>query len=328
MAIDASGLIPTSQSTELITNAVQQSAALTLGRRVPMPAGITQIPVLSALPSAEFVGVAGRKPYTDIGLENKVLRPEEIACVVAVAQQYLDDSALNLWNAVRPELASAIARGIDAAIFGGVGAPSSFPTGGIIGGLTPATGTDVVDTINNAMGDVEASGLPVTGHAAAIPVRAALRGVRTNTGEFLLGDTQFGGQAGANIFGLPVSWHTGRELAPGINFVTGHWPSLIVGVRQDIRYETSSDGVIADASGKVILSAFQQDMVLMRVYMRVGIVVAAPMQPDGSAAVPFAVANIERPTSGGGGLQVQATPTNGGAAKKTAAAQTTSATTP
>lgn len=292
-AIDASGLIPESQSSELITVAASTSAALTLGRRVPMPAGVTKLPVLSALPVASFIGVGGRKPFTGLTFDNETLTAEEVAATVAIPQAYLDDSAVALWDAVRPELGGAIARAVDGAVFWGTGAPASFPTGGILTGLTPVAGSDVVDTVNLAMGEVESSGVAVTAHAADLSDKQALRGVRDTNGALLLGSQQVSGSSIDALYGYPIKWLPFFHNAAGtVDFVTGAWNLLVVGVRQDIRYELDSSGVIADEAGAVVISAFQDDMVLMRVYMRLGIAVAKPLAPNGQPVKPFAVAKL------------------------------------
>ena len=55
--------------------------------------------------------------------------------VVAIPEAYLADSAINLWNFVRPQLASAIALALDNAVLFGLNAPASFPVGGITSAL-------------------------------------------------------------------------------------------------------------------------------------------------------------------------------------------------
>lgn len=289
-SIDASGLIPVTQSAQLVSAAVTQSAVLTLARRQPMPTGAASVPILGALPDAGFIGAGARKPWTDMGFSNPVLKAEEVGATVSIPQAYLDDSGINLWDAVRPELGAAIGRAIDNAVLFGVGAPASFPAGGIVAGLTPvAAGTDAVATVNAAMAEVEASGLPVTGHAADLVVKSVLRGVRDANGALLLGFDQVNNVNVPTLYGVPIVWQLLDDDV--IDFITGDWTKLIIGVRQDIRYDLSNDGVIADSAGKVIVSAFQDDQVLMRVYMRLGCVLAKPVGPRGPTQ-PFAVADL------------------------------------
>jgi HK97 family phage major capsid protein len=290
-SIDASGLIPTTQSAELISAAVEQSAVLTLGRRIPMPAGHVSVPVLTALPGAGFLGAGATKPFTDLKFSNPVLKAEEVGAVVAIPQSYLDDSGLNLWAAIQPELAAAIGHAVDDAVLFGTGAPASFPAGGVVAGLTPvAAGTDVVDQVNVAMSQVEATGLPVTGSAADLKVKGAFRGVRDTTGALLLGFGQADTGSFETLYGVPIEWTLLNHAT--IDFITGDWTKLIIGVRQDIRYEMSDSGTIYDPATKaVIISAFQDDQILMRVYMRLGVVLAKPVSSRG-ATQPFAVAAI------------------------------------
>lgn len=323
MAIDASGLIPETFSTELVTAAAYESAALRMGRRIPMPAGATKVPILSSIPEAEFVGVGGRKPYTDLEFGTYTLQAEEVATTTGIARAYLDDSAIPLWNAIRPELASAIARRIDGAAIFGDRAPASFPPGGLVGGITPSPGSDAIDKVNNAMMDVEDNGVAPTGHAANLAAKGAFRGIRDNSGAFLMQDATTQGQLGS-LFGLPISWLANFGNAD-IDFVTGDWTKLAVGIRQDIRYEISEDGVIVDGAGKVIVSAFQDDMVLMRVYMRLGVTLlpALRVEDDGTVAKvsAFAGAKIGRARPAGSGspaVQANPSPTDPATAEVTA----------
>jgi hypothetical protein len=41
--------------------------------------------------------------------------------------------------------------------------------------------------------------------------------------------------------------------------------NLVIGVRSDIRYELSQDAVIADENGKVVISAFQDNVAVLKV---------------------------------------------------------------
>ena len=70
-----SGVIPPEQSTQILQEAIQASAALSLGSRVPMGTNVTNMPVPSTFPVASWVSSSGtgRKPYTNVGLQNKTM---------------------------------------------------------------------------------------------------------------------------------------------------------------------------------------------------------------------------------------------------------------
>jgi HK97 family phage major capsid protein len=296
--VDASGVIPIEYSRQIIHGVAQQSAALALGTRMPMGTGIAEIPIAGAFPVASFVSVGGRKPFTDFQLSAQTMKAEEIAAVISIPQAYLDDAYVDLWGYARPLLAQAIAVALDNAVIWGVGAPATYPAGGLVDPAfstvvaTPATPpNDAVAVINLAMGTVEMQGLPVTGSAADTADKAVLRGVRDVNQSLLLGPGQVDSPAIQELYGAPIIFSLISPQAE--DFITGDWRALLMGVRQDITYDTSLDGIIADATGKVLVSAFQDDQVLMRVHARFGCVVAKPVTPRAPAgAKPFALANL------------------------------------
>lgn len=294
MPNDFSGVIPIEYSTQIIQEAVQQSAALALGNRVPMGTSITQMPVPSVMPSAEFVSTGGRKPYTNLGLKPQVLTAEEIAAVTAIPDAMIEDAGINLWNWVRPQLAQAIAVAFDNAVFFGTGAPATYPAGGITDAafsLTAPAGVDAVDNVNNAMSAVEAQGLAVTGHAADLTVKGALRGVRDANGALLMGSTQVNGQAIDTIYGVPASYVSFGQLLP--NLITGAWQYLVIGVRSDIRYDMNPAGVIADAAGKVVISGWQDNTTPLKVWARLACtVIKPPTVRTPAGAKPFAHSDV------------------------------------
>jgi HK97 family phage major capsid protein len=299
--LDFSGVIPVQFSTQIIEEAIQQSAALTLANRIPMGTTIQQMPVPKSFPKAGWVAApGGRKPYTDLKLDVETITAEEIAAVVAIPDVMLDDLSINIWNWVRPRLAEAIGAAVDAAVFFGEDAPATFPVGGIAAVAESVSGgMDVVDTINQAMSAVEVQGLEVTGAAADLGVRGSLRGVRDQSGALLLGTNQVGSDSINTLYGMPVSYVSLPAGAPA-DFITGSWRNLLIGVRQDIRYLMDPNAVIADSEGKVIISGFQDNVTALKVWARFGCVILKPAtlrRPDG--ANPFAMAELGGITPGG-----------------------------
>ena len=320
--IDLSGLIPVTQSNVILQDAVQASAALSLGTRMPMGTAVSEMPVAGAFPRAAWTGADGRKPFTDLDFEGLTIKAEEVAAVVAVPDKYLEDSSINLWAFARPRLAEAIGAALDDAALWGVGAPASFPTGGVVGRAVQVdSGTDAADTVNLAMGAVEVQGVPVTGSAADIAVKGALRGMRDNTGAILLGTDQVAQRQVSTLYGTPISYIPFPiEEAPEGDFITGNWASLIIGVRQDIRYQFSKDGVIVDGNGRVVISAFQDNVTLLKVWARFGCVIAQPPTRRVKNPQPFAVATVAPVAQGRLNVAAAATATRSTSKAKAAAA--------
>ncbi|WP_258933208.1 phage major capsid protein [Nesterenkonia pannonica] len=104
---DALALLATQDINEIVQEATESSAALNTFRSLRMSAGQARMPVLSALPTAGFVGESatdsdGMKPLTNVSWGRKELIAEEIACIVPVHENVLDDANFDIWGEVRP----------------------------------------------------------------------------------------------------------------------------------------------------------------------------------------------------------------------------------
>lgn len=295
--LNFSGVIPHEFSRQIIEEAIQQSVVLQLGNRLPMGTTITELPIPQTLPKATWTGAPGsKKTWTDIMLQPQTITAEEVAAVTAIPDAYLEDSTIPLWNWVRPRLAEAIAVALDdSVLFGVVGTPASFPVGGIVSNTYSTAvdaGIDAVDGVNQAMAAVERQGVRVSGHAADLVTKSILRGVRDQNGALLLGETLGVGSAAVpTLYGAPIAYNPWSSAA--VDFLTGGWQNLIIGVRQDIRYVLDPSGVITNASGQVLVSGFEHNTTPLKVWARFGCTIIKPVTvkaPNG--ATPFARAKL------------------------------------
>src|SRR4051812_49882323 len=112
----------------MLGKATEDSAVLSLFRKVPVGRAQVRFPVLSALPVAYFVGGdTGLKQTTEVNWANKFLNIEEIATIMPVPDNVLADVDANIWDEAMPLLTEAFGRTLDAAVFFGTNAPSSWP---------------------------------------------------------------------------------------------------------------------------------------------------------------------------------------------------------
>jgi hypothetical protein len=162
---------------------------------VPVGRAQTRFPVLSALPVAYWVtGDTGQKQTTEINWANKYLNIEEIAVIVPVPDNVIDDADEPIWDQVRPLCEQAAGRLLDATVFFGTSAPASVPDErrrrGHVGGehgdggtANAATGGIVTD-LGNVLSAVEADGYDPRGGVAAARCAgsSARRATRRATG--------------------------------------------------------------------------------------------------------------------------------------------------
>ena len=301
---DLSGIISEQMGRAILQSATESSVVLRLATIQRMTTAQAQIPVLSALPTAKFLsGVGSSKPVTRMEWTTEHIVAEEVAAILPLPTAWLDDSQFNVWGEVRPRLAEAVAQTIDLAVLTGQGAPASFPAGGVIAiagdpiQAVPAPGQpDIVQAVSDAMQQVEDSGLDVNGFAARSTVRGAFRGVRTTTGEWLVWAPDEPG-APATMFGAPLVYtQMGLGSLDNPDLIAGDWTALVIGLREDMRFDISREGTLYE-DGQVIASAFQDDLALMRVYMRLGCAIGRPLikRPDGTDGFGDPFATVKAP---------------------------------
>ena len=283
---DAQSLIPLPVAHEIQTAAIEQSAAMRLFRRVNLSSKTERMPVLSALPVASWLtGDTDLKQTTEVNWADKTLTVEELAIIVPIPDAVAADASFDMWGEIRPLIAEAFGRALDAAIFFGTNKPASWPaaivTAAAAAGNNVARGTatagegGVAEDINQVMAAVEADGYDVNGFVASRAFRSAIRGARGTDGQRLL-DMDGNGE---RIEGQPVSYGMSGIWpgAGGVELIAGDFTRGILGVRQDITFKMFTEGVITNADGTIAYNLMQQDMSAMRVVARYAFQVANPI---------------------------------------------------
>lgn len=295
-------LIPVEVTNELLTSIEEKSHVLRMSRQLRrMSAYQKTMPVLSALAIAYFVsGETGLKNTTQVDWADITITAEELAVIVPVADSTLADATINIWDAIRPELVTALGVAIDNAILHGTNAPASWPTdisaGAIAAGNTVAfpTGADLYTDIMTEDGTltlVEQDGFEVNGHLAPLVLKGMLRGLRDADGNLIFSTNM---QAANQYFldGGPITFPTNGVMPATRLLISGDWQQLVYSMRQDITIKIADEGVIQDAGGNIVYNLFQQDMVALRVVMRLGWQLPNPINRVNQTAgtrYPFAV---------------------------------------
>jgi HK97 family phage major capsid protein len=279
---DAAALIPEEVAEGIITRATQESAVLTMFRRLPVSRAQVRIPVLAALPTAYWVtGDTGLKQTTEVNWANKYLNIEELAAIVPVPEAVLEDAEFPIWDQCMPLLVEAAGRLIDATVFFGTNAPASFPTN--INSAAAAAGNNVTEgstaalggfngDVDNTIAAVELDGFDVNGFVAARSAKAKFRQARSTAGESLSEvSADLRSYRGETItYPMAGLFPSGGSAGTNVRLFAGDWTQFVVGVRRDISYKVLDQAVIQDNTGQIIYNLAQQDMIALRMTMRVG----------------------------------------------------------
>lgn len=301
---EVSALIPEDASAEILKHAAQSSAVMQLARRLPdMSRKQRRIPVMSALPTAYFVnGDTGLKQTTEAAWENVYLNAEELAVIVPIPDNVLEDADYDIFGEMRPSIVEAVGVAFDQAVMYGINAPTDWPecvveqcdaTGHVI---AEGTNGDLYDDLlgeGGVLSLVEEDGYMVNGHVAALSLRAKMRGLRDSDGQPIFKST--GEQSTAfryTLDGEPVAFPTNGAIdASRSLLVSGDWSQLVFAIRKDITYKVLTEAVIQDGSGNIVYNLAQQDMTALRVVFRVGWALPNPINrvnSDAATRLPFA----------------------------------------
>lgn len=278
---------------EIIEGVVTQSKAMQMFRRLPnMTSNKTKMRVLDALPMTYWVDADtdnGRKKLTKVAWDNKFITAEELAVIVPIKEDVLDDADYDIWADVRPRIVEAMGKAFDEAVFTGKNKPKGFRADLLTsirnaGATITPRSKKLYELINEAMVKVEESGYNVTGVVGGVDVKGKFRMMVDTTGQPI---------KGTEIDSLPKAYIDNGAWDKSLSqLIVGDMTQAVYSIRQDVTYKVLDQAVIQDpSSGDILYNLAQEDMVALRVVMRLGWEIPNPinaLQPDESVRFPFA----------------------------------------
>lgn len=290
---DVDSLIETQVAQEIFEGVIKDSKALSMFRRLPnMTSDKTKLRVLDSLPVAYFVDETtnnGRKNTTKMAWDKKFINAAELAVIVPIKENVLNDSSIDIWAEVRPRIVEAFAKKIDNAMFFGVDKPSDWRAG-----LVPsviAAGAEVNETgrlysdINDVMTKVEESGYEVNGILGGVGLKGKFRMMTDTTGQ-PLNTTEIGSVNRA--FMDNGVWDKTKST-----LIAGDFSQAVYAIRQDVTYKILDQAVIQDTDGSILYNLAQDDMVALRVVMRLGWEIPNPVNALNETETRFPFASLK-----------------------------------
>jgi len=331
--VDAAPLIPEEVAREVINGITEGSSALSLFRQLPrMSSRSYRMPVLDSLGSASFAttvtssastpntspfsgklsddltqldGVPAQKKTHQMQWANVWIVAEPLAIILPIAEDVLDDAEYPIWDEIRPRIIEAFHQKIDDAIIWGNDRPVSWPIGVVPGAIAlgqsieenDTTGNvDIADDIADTMAILEGIGYNPSGFIGAIQMKNRLRKLR-DTNDALLFQPSLQAGTPSTLYGLPINFPKNNVFDPTTALmICGDMDKAVYSVRQDMTFKVFTEGVIQDDQGAIVMNLMQNDMVALRVTMRLGWAVPNPihkLRPDRTTTFPFSVLTPE-----------------------------------
>lgn len=287
-------LIDTQVANEIFEGVVRESKALSMFRRLPnMTSDKTKLRVLDSLPIAYFVDEStnnGRKNITKMAWDKKYINAAELAVIVPIKENVLNDTSIDIWSEVKPRIVEAFGKKIDNAIFNGTDKPADWRAGLIpsivTAGAEVTEGDNLYSDINDVMTKVEESGYNVTGLLGGVGLKGKFRMLTDTTGQPI---------KGTEIDSLPKAfldngaWDKTKSI-----LIAGDFSQAVYAIRQDVTYKVLTEAVIQDPSnGDILYNLAQDDMVALRVVMRLGWEIPNPVNALNETATRFPFANLK-----------------------------------
>ena len=287
-------LIDTQVANEIFEGVVRESKALSMFRRLPnMTSDKTKLRVLDSLPIAYFVDEStnnGRKNLTKMAWDKKYINASELAVIVPIKENVLNDTSIDIWAEVKPRIVEAFGKKIDNAIFNGTDKPADWRAGLIpsivTAGAEVTEGDNLYSDINDVMTKVEESGYNVTGLLGGVGLKGKFRMLTDTTGQPI---------KGTEIDSLPKAfldngaWDKTKSI-----LIAGDFSQAVYAIRQDVTYKVLTEAVIQDPSnGDILYNLAQDDMVALRVVMRLGWEIPNPVNALNETATRFPFANLK-----------------------------------
>jgi HK97 family phage major capsid protein len=271
--------LPKSVSKEIIQKMQEDSAVMTLARKIDLPGNGATIPEILSDPEPEWVSETNQKPVSKPGLGTKDIKGYTLAVIVPFSNQFKRNNPA-LYNALVGRLPRALGAKFDNTVFGGTQAPgSNFDT------FADVTGIDI--TSNTYAGLVTAdtniaiAGGILNGYAISPQAKGILLTATDENGRPLFINSVAEGAIpmilgsrtkltrGAFVEGVAVDEDVqGDTGTPATVGVAGDWTQAVYGVVEGVSISISDQATITINNAAINL--WERNMFAVRAEIEIG----------------------------------------------------------
>jgi HK97 family phage major capsid protein len=279
--------------------AAVSSAAIAAFDTVPLGTKITNAPVLTTLPEAGWVSEsatdpAGVKPTSQAVWANKRFVVEELAVIIPVHEDVLEDATDDMLSNLTRLGGAAIGKALDQAVFFGLNKPATWTDAHLLAAATAAGNVfqvsndpgedDLAGSIFQAAAAVADSGADPTSIISAAGLRFRLANLRAADGTAILSRTLGGdGSFSDDIAGLSAqfvkngAWNNALASA-----IIADRDKVKIGVRQDITVKFLDQATVGG------INLAERDMVALRFKARYAYALGNTINSAGVLSEPVA----------------------------------------
>lgn len=267
--INRTAFLPAQISKEIIAKTQEQSAIMSLARKINLPGTGVAVPVIMGDPDAAWVGETEKKPVSNSEVVSKLMQPYKLAVIETVSMELTRDADA-LYEELKNRLPLALAKKFDNTVIGGTAAPGSN-----FDNFASATAQDIsvntYDALVAAEADIAANGGVMNGIALAPQGKSALLAAKDTTGRPIFINNVSEG-AVPMVLGAKTVMNKGlykADSSANVLGVAGDWTQAVYGTVEGIQISVSDQATLDLGSGQSI-NLWQQNMVAIRAEIEIG----------------------------------------------------------
>lgn len=282
---EVASLIGEEYGGQVIKAATQGSTALEAFPNVNMGTKTSHMPVLATIPTAEWVSDTdntGTKPTAQVTWADKTLVAEELAVIIPVHENTIDDATEDILSQIADLGGQAIGKALDQAVFFGTNKPASWTSLDLHAAAVAASQTvavvdgaantsDIYGAILQAAGLVADAGFDPQELISKRGLMYQFANLRGTDGHPVLN--------GTSVQGFDTYWNRNGAWQPAdvTAFVVD--PSTVrIGVRQDVTVKFLDQATVGG------INLAEKDMVALRFKARFAYVLGNPATPETGVA--------------------------------------------
>lgn len=264
---EVASLIEENYSDTLLDNAATGSTVLSAFPTVNMGTKTANLPVLATLSEADWVtesatDAAGVKPTSQVTWANKTLVAEEVAVIIPVHENVIDDATVDILSEITADAGRAIGKKLDEAVMFGLDKPASWTSLDLLAAAVAAGQThavvngaanedDLWGAITQAAADVATAGYAPDTLLASLALRWQMANIRNGDGNLAFQGESFAGFD--TYFNRNGAWNPASATALVVDSM-----KVRIGVRQDITVKFLDQATVGG------INLAERDMVALR----------------------------------------------------------------
>ena len=268
--------LPTDISAEIMQKAQEESAVMSLARKITLPGRGLTIPVITSDPEAAWVDETAAKPVSNPGLSTKIMQAYKLAVIVPFSDEFRRDLS-SLYDALVARLPRALAAKFDATVFHGTAPGSNFDTFASVTAQTiSGSGNSVYKALVAAETGIATAGGILNGFAMSPQGKGEmLASVDDNKRPLFINSVADG--AIPRLIGAPVSYSKAAYKAgtssPAVADVlgfAGDRSQAMYGTVEGIKIGMSDQASLPIGADSAMISLWQNNMFAVRAEIEVG----------------------------------------------------------